>query len=409
MEVALGGLIIAACFTLGITMQGANWTFPYFSVVENGVSQGHWAISKSDYYAFISLSHFDKIWFDFSAAKNAQNLVPFNYCAEALLHVIIFSKLLLPFIPPILALVTLQVIIHWIVCIAVIRRFSEKYLRLLFIAFYAVNPVVLKFVCFPFYYFWQVLPSVFLVLYLLDRRSWGIYLLPVALILGFSIGMRGTTILVVVAFLLLSIWKERSAISLLSVALVLVVKVFIYNGDASPWHTMYVGIGGYDNPYGLTLSDVEGYRLFEKETGVVISTDVISGNYYHSETRSDYFNVLKEGYLNILKQSPLLLVSNAIKNTLGGYSFGYFVGNPLLQWVAIISGGGFALMLLFLRQYAWFLAIGFSLITFTSFYPPIPAYMYGSYLILVVAFLQMLTPPNRIIQKSLISDRLDNE
>ena len=26
-----------------------------------------------------------------------------------------------------------------------------------------------------------------------------------------------------------------------------------------PWHTMYVGIGGYENPYNISLSDEEGY------------------------------------------------------------------------------------------------------------------------------------------------------
>ena len=237
----------------------------------------------------------------------------------------------------------------------------------------------------------------------------GAYLLPAAIILGFSLGIRGTTILVVVAFLLLSVWRERSVISLLSVALVLGVKVFLYNGDSSPMHTMYVGIGAYDNPHGVALSDRAGYRLFEEKTGVILSTDPISGYFYDSKTRSDYSDVIKESYLNILQKSPLLLVSNAIKNTLGRYSFGYFVSNSLLQWVAIISGGGFAIMLLLLRQYVWFLAIGFSLITFTSFYPPIPAYMYGSYLILVVAFLQILNPLHSLIQDSLIFDRLDNE
>ena len=123
-----------------------------------------------------------------------------------------------------------------------------------------------------------------------------------------------------------------------------------------------------------------------------MNTNLIAGNYYHSETKSVYFNVLKESYFNILKESPLLLVSNAIKNTLGGYSFGYFVGNSLLQNMAIILGVSFSLMLLLFRQYFWFIAIGFSLIPFTSFYPPIPAYMYGTYLITVVAFLQVLNP-----------------
>ena len=174
LEMAVVLLILAACFAIGVSMQAATWTFPYFSVAENVLSQGQWAISKSDYHTFISLSELDKVWFDFSATKNAEDLMQYSYCIKAFLHVVIFAKLLLPSIPPILALVVLQVIIHCIVCITVIRRFPDNYLKLCFIVFYAVNPVVIKFVCFPFYYFWQMIPSFFLVLYLLDRKTWGL-------------------------------------------------------------------------------------------------------------------------------------------------------------------------------------------------------------------------------------------
>ena len=173
LEIGLVALILAASFIVGISMQGDRWTFPYFSVAENVVSQGQWAISKSDWYQFNNLTETEKPWFNFSASVSEDDLVPFSHYVEAFLHAIIFAKLLLPFAPPILALVALQIGIHCVVCIALIRRFSENYLKLAFVAFYALNPVLLKFVCFPFYYFWQVVPSFFLVLYLLDRKSWG--------------------------------------------------------------------------------------------------------------------------------------------------------------------------------------------------------------------------------------------
>ena len=390
-------------------MQGDTWTFPYFSVAENVLSKGQWAISKSDWYLFNSLIEAEKPWFKFSASESTEDLVPFSNVHEAFVHAIILAKLLLPFVSPILALVAFQIGIHCIVCIAIVRRFSENYLKLGFVAFYALNPVLLKFVCFPFYYFWQMIPSFFLVLYLLDRKSWGYYLLPVALILGFSIGLRGTTVLVVGAFLLLALWREKSVISLISLVLVICIKVFLYNGDASPWHTMYVGVGGYGNPHGLTLTDTVGYNLYEEETGIALSTNVINGNCYEADTRSACHDILKKGYLNVLEQSPFMLISNATKNTLAGYSFGYFVGVPWLQWIASISGAGIGIILLLLRQYLWFLAIGLSLITHTSFYPPIPAYMYGSYLILIVAFLKVMNPLHGKIKNLLALIRTDKQ
>jgi len=381
-----------------VGMQSPNWTFPYFSGAEHVLSQGQWLISKSDYAAFANLSDLEKVWFNFSVTQNPEDLLAYSYYSSGFLHVIIVAKLLLPFILPIAALIVLQVITHCIICIFVLRKFPDNYLKLVFIILYALNPVVLKFVCFSYYYFWQVIPSLFLVLYLLDKKSWGVYLVPVAFVLGFSLGARGTTVLVVLAFLLLSVWRERSAISLISFALVLGIKFFLYSGDTVPWHTVYIGIGGYENSHGVTLDDGSGFNLFEGKTGITINTNAISGNFLDLEIRQDYYKVVEKEYFNILKESPVLLASNAIKNTLAGYSFGYFVGNPLIQNIAIIFGGFFALLLLLFREYIWFLAIGLSLITFTSFYPPIPAYMYGSYLIIVVSFTQVLNPLYRKIK-----------
>jgi hypothetical protein len=405
-EISLVILIAFACFSLDIGMQSPAWTFPYFSGSGHLVTQGQWLISRSDYALFTSLSDLEKVWFDFSVSQKAEDLVEYNYYGIGFVHVIAFAKLLFPFISSIAALVVLQVIMHCLICLAVMRNVRENHLKFVFIVFYALNPVVLKYVCFSFYYFWQVIPSFFLVLYFLQKKPWGVYLLPVAFILGVSLGVRGTTVLIVLVFLLLCVWRERSAISLVSFGLVLGIKLFLYGGETVPWHTVYIGIGGYENSHGVTLDDGAGFKLFEKKTGISINTDPIYGNFGDPELRQYYGNVLKEEYLSILKESPSLLVSNAIKNTLGGYSVGYFVGHSLLQDMAIILGASFALMLLLFRQFFWFLAIGLSLIPFASFYPPIPAYMYGTYLITVVAFLQMLNPIYNRVRKFLVVFRL---
>ena len=133
----------------------------------------------------------------------------------------------------------------------------------------------------------------------------------------------------------------------------------------------------------------QSQRALSKRCGVALG----SFHYCLSE-------LLKKGYLKVLEQSPLMIISNATKNTLAGYSFGYFVGVPWLQWIAILSGAAIGIFLLLFRQYLWFLAIGLSLITHTSFFPPIPAYMYGSYLILVVAIMKMLNPLRIKLQSS---------
>ena len=394
LEIFFVVLIVAACLTSGVGMQSINWSFPYFSGAEQFLPEGQWLINKDDYYIFSTLSDSDKLWFNFSEGKSPESFVPYNYYDAGFLHIIILASLLLPFLPPIAALVGLQIIVHCLICVAVSRKFNQTHLKILFFTLYALNPVVLKFVCFSYYYFWQVIPSFFLVLYLLDKKLWGAYLLPVAITLGVSLGLRETTILVVLAFLLLSIYREKLATSLFSIFLVISIKLILYSGgNASPWHTMYVGIGAYGNPNNVVLSDNAGYQVFERKTTMIIDTNPITGNFNDPTTKQHYYKVMKQEYLKVLRDSPLLLISNALKNTLAGYSFGYFVGNPLIQKLAMAGGALFVSVLFFYRQYVWFLAIGLSLITFTSFYPPIPAYMYGSYLIIIVAFIRLLNQP----------------
>ena len=80
----------------------------------------------------------------------------------------------------------------------------------------------------------------------------------------------------------------------MSVVLVICIKVFLYNGDASPWHTMYVGLGGYNNPHGLTLTDTVGYTLFEDQTRTALNNNVINGNLYEAETQTAYHDIPKK-------------------------------------------------------------------------------------------------------------------
>jgi len=47
-----------------------------------------------------------------------------------------------------------------------------------------------------------------------------------------------------------------------------------------PWHTIYLGIGAYQNDFGIDdLSDVRGYEYFYSRTGILIDTNAVNGNW----------------------------------------------------------------------------------------------------------------------------------
>ena len=83
------------------------------------------------------------------------------------------------------------------------------------------------------------------------------------------------------------------------------------------------------------------------------------------------------------------LFRNAALNTLQGYTIGYLVGQPYTVHL-VMAAAGLAFLVLMLVSGQWVLAalILLTSATFVPYYPPIPAYMYGAYALLVVALLQ---------------------
>ena len=154
----------------------------------------------------------------------------------------------------------------------------------------------------------------------------------------------------------------------------------------TPWHTIYVGIGGYENPYNISLSDEEGYLYFKNKTGKIYNSDSVK----NEESVKEYFEVLKNRYLEIVKEEPFLLFSNALKNIISSYGFGHKAGDVWLNNLSIFAGLISILLLLYSRQYIIFLAIGIFSFSFTPYFPPIAAYMYGSYILIVFGFIKSL-------------------
>ena len=86
------------------------------------------------------------------------------------LFLIAFAKRLFPFLGPIGAIVLLQLLVHIIFSYLLVSKFDNIKNKIAFIFFYYLNPIVLYFTIYPFYYFWQVIPS-FIVLLILNEKE----------------------------------------------------------------------------------------------------------------------------------------------------------------------------------------------------------------------------------------------
>lgn len=373
-------------------MMGANWLYPYFSGAAHLDRLLHWRYSVEGYHAFRALPVTEAFRYDFSH-EPVSDLRNYSYGNIGYVVAIAAAKMVLPFLSFINAIVVLQVLVHVAITLAVARMFEQQFQRWLFVLAYGANPLIVRVVTFPFYYFWQVVPAVFfLLLYRKARRHWVFVITMYATMYAtYMIRPSILPILVFVACVALVMSAPQQRPLHLMLGGLLAVAVASSRQPGQPWDTAVVGLGGYDGKYvPAGLSDTSGYRVVRDRIHVVIGTDLPDGNFNNAEIRVTYYEALKNSYLNIVRTDPLYLAKNAALNFLQAFSVGYLGFSPLLWALSSLIGLVMIAVLIFTKQWLLIAAIVASSIGFVAYYPPIPAYMFGSYLLLVFAAIRAL-------------------
>jgi|SaaInl8_200m_RNA_FD_contig_121_75080_length_9522_multi_5_in_0_out_0_4 hypothetical protein len=322
---------------------------------------------------------------------NTNDLMKYDYLAKGLVLLIILSKKIFFFAGDMEALQYLQYLVHIVISIFTLSLFEKKYQKILFFILYAINPLVLWVVNYPFYYFWSVIPSfIFVYWYFKKDISFGL-LSAFSVILAYIYITRPTVLLLIILFYILFSFKNGFKKAFFGFIIFFGLISIAPNLSIGPWHTMYIGIGAYSNPYNVKLDDEDGYSYYKKQTGKVVS----SGNIMVTKVKNDYYNILKERYMQIIQERPLMLLKHCVLNTIQAYSFGYSnslnqkFGNKIIYF-SLLIGTIIILLLLYTKQYILFLAIGFASGSFTLYYPPILTYMFGNFILLVIGFIGII-------------------
>ena len=100
-------------------------------------------------------------------------------------------------------------------------------------------------------------------------------------------------------------------------------------------------------------------------------------------------------YLQIVSSRPVLVIRNALLSLGQVFSVGYIVKSPFLSLLSSISGFFVLLFLLLRKQFVWVVAILSSALAFFWYFPPIPAYNFAAYLLLVCGLLSALRPASQ--------------
>ncbi len=368
----------------------SNWMGTYLSAAQAlDPTKRVFLVDLDDVQKFKSLD--DPVLEDAYLFQNKGNHKPFGYGTVSYSYIIKASTLLFPFVGHQLASILVQCLVHILLCLGVLALNSLSLrFRLMFLIFYALNPLVLRFVTFNFYYFWQVIPSfglLYLELKIKNKFCWLLILCSLPLVI-----LTRPTIVFISGVFLLMLFLRRSKVWATGYVLFLVATVWLLYAPAAknPWHTFYVGVGGYSNPYGISLSDEASYALYQKHTGVRLNSST-GGNFYESSVQQKYTDITRQEYMAVLEKSPVLLLKNAIVNFFGSFSIGYVNKAPdWINYLVALSGLVFASFLAYRKKLHILIYLTLGVMGFVFYYPPIPAYMYGNYLLLAWGLIEVL-------------------
>lgn len=376
-------LVAFACwFFRAQAHQAAQWRGAYFSMAANLTLTGRFLVDTTEINYFDKLPGDQQATYRFGRSAVSQ---PTEYTLMQIGYgyICALARRLWPFGGDAQAVILFQTVVHIGLCMWLLWLLPAGWRRLVFLLGYACNPVVVKYVTYDFYYFWQVIPSfLFIATYLGWRPAWwvGFWLGPlIGLLFICRPAMAGA-----LAVLGALWWYQRQVgLLLLTAGLATCVIAFLYRPVLSaPWRPVYVGIAAYPNPYMNTLSDKAVYTLYKARTD-------LDYKYGDSEPAQEQrlTDVLQREVQTIWATSPLLFARHAVLNILLAFSTGYVTGGGPLNYGQALLGLLVLIGMLIARQYAIVLAVLATVGTFVLYYPPIPAYMYGAYLLLIMGFL----------------------
>lgn len=366
--------------------QSINWTFPYFSGAANFEEVFVWQISPSDFERakLLTPAEYKKY-----RHKPTEDKITYSYNNYGYVLVAILSRNLFPFVGDLQGVIYLQILVHFFSCFFLICiTLKTRTQRLGFIFLYAANPLVIHFVTFPFYYYWLFLPSFVFAIFILkpEWRRWCVFaaiplLLFSHLIRPTSIFLAGCAFIIAVrlATRVLEKFLASTALAVFTFSAFYVSTLF----QGSPWHTIYIGLGAYENNFGVSrMSDEQGFEYFRQKTGVLLSTNPISGNFIDNKIRERYMESVQMRYFEIAREAPEIIVRNAFLNVLQVFSVGHIVDRPKLSYLNSFIGLLVVCFLIFTKQKIWALGALLSAAGFVFYYPPIPAYNFGAYVLL---------------------------
>ena len=304
-----------------------------------------------------------------------------NTVSYGFIYYVKLAKLLFGKLGDMNSVILMNSILHLTAAFFLISCFQSLGLRVLALLLYGANPFIIHLATYPFYYYPQIISSLTALLLVMNQSNSRLVSSALFVFLISAVFIRPTLFLVpffVLWFLFLFYRKKSYLYGILVLLFFTVLVKVVVASDYSPWFTAYVGLGAYPNEYDIELIDNAAEKYIEQSQ---------SEHFHLSRSKNE---IIKDGYLDVVEKDPLYVVFNAFKNTLATFGFGYKTNNMLLVYLSIVSGSITLVVFTYYKLYYLIGLILFQNATYVFYYPPIPAYMAGSYILLIFGWLLVL-------------------
>lgn len=373
-------------------------TVPYFSGAALHHSSEKWIFNLNEVDSIKKLSQIADPeirrkaidGFRFSNLRDSIHVYQLNQ--PGLLYAIILAKKIFFFEGDIGALKSFQLLIHTLFCFLILLSFKSRKKQALFFLLYFINPAIIYLTIFPFYYYWQVIGSYILVLILLNSNYQNfVTILFSSLLLACIYHIRISTLPLSLFIILFGFYKVplmRRSIALL----VFVFCVYLMEPEylaKHPGHVMYSSLGAYPGSNVKGFSDNISFENYSSATGKKYSYES-TPSMYDAEVIMGEAKWGMQEFILFAKGHPILITRNAILNVLGAFSFGYLTASLTLTYLSAFVGLAFLILLIVRKKYAHVIIILISSCSYILYLAPVPIYLYGTYLISMFAFIELI-------------------
>lgn len=309
-----------------------------------------------------------------------------------LIYAIKLAKLFFFFQGDIGALKSFQLLIHCVFCFLIMLSFKTSMKRILFFLLYFINPAILYLTIFPFYYFWQVIGSYIIILILMNpAKQRYVLLICTAVLLACVYHIRIST-LPLSLFILIVVFYKIAPLKRTFAVIIFFAAIYLLQPDylaKHPGHVMYSSLGAYPGSPVSGFSDNISFADYSKATGKYYDYKT-TPSMYDAEVIMGEAKWGMEKFTEFAKEHPLIIIRNAALNVFESFSFGYQTSSLWLTYLSAFIGFCFASLLFIRKKYSMIFLILASSCSYILYLAPVPIYLYGTFVISVYAFIELI-------------------